>query len=76
MDLRNLPLDTQRCTLWIGSFAYNSEETEYEWYHKNPVDIQSDLIMNQFTLIDAHMGKEILVRDNRKLIIMKFLVGY
>jgi len=66
MNLRNFPLDTQRCTLLIGSFAYNSEETIYEWNTRNAVDIQSDLIMNQFSLIDARVGKEILIRDNRK----------
>lgn len=65
MDLRNLPLDTQRCTLLIGSFAYDSEETVYEWNPTKSVDIQSDLIMNQFSLINASIGSEILLRDNR-----------
>ncbi len=69
MNLRNLPLDTQRCTLLIGSFAYNSEETIYEWNNATAVDIENDLIMNQFSLIDARVGKEILVRDNRKFMI-------
>jgi len=69
MNLRNLPLDTQRCTLLIGSFAYNSEETIYEWNNKSAVDIENDLIMNQFSLIDARVGKEILIRDNRKFMI-------
>lgn len=68
MNLRNLPLDTQRCNLFIGSFAYNSEETEYEWNNRSAVDIQKDLIMNQFTLINARVGKDILIRDNRKFI--------
>jgi hypothetical protein len=71
MDLRNLPLDTQHCTLFIGSFAYNSEETIYEWNTKSAVDIQSDIIMNQFSLIDARVGQEILIRDNRKFMIIK-----
>lgn len=66
MNLRNLPLDTQRCTLLIGSFAYNSEETIYEWNSTSAVDLQKDLIMNQFSLIDARVGKDVLVRDNRK----------
>ncbi len=66
MNLRNLPLDTQHCTLSIGSFAYNSEETIYEWNKNTAVDIQSKLIMNQFSLINATVGTEILVRDNRK----------
>jgi hypothetical protein len=68
MNLRNLPLDTQRCTLLIGSFAYDSEETLYEWNKKSAVDVQNNLIMNQFSLIDASVGTEILIRDNRKFI--------
>jgi len=68
MNLRNLPLDTQRCTLLIGSFAYDTEETIYEWNTKNALDIQNHLIMNQFSLIDARVGKEILIRNNRKFI--------
>jgi hypothetical protein len=71
MNLRNLPLDTQRCTLMIGSFAYDSDETIYEWNYKNPVDVQRDLIMNQFSLIDSSVGQQTIVRDNRKFI-MKF----
>jgi len=66
MNLRYLPLDTQRCMLSIGSFAYNREETVYEWNSRNPVEIQRDLLMNQFSLINARIGSEILVRDNRK----------
>ena len=66
MNLRNLPLDTQRCTLLIGSFAYDSNETVYEWNKQKAIDIQSDLIMNQFSLIDAYVGQEILIRNNRK----------
>lgn len=66
MDLRNLPLDTQRCTLMIGSFAYDSEETIYEWNRKNSVNVQNDLIMNQFSLIDTSVGSQMLLRDNRK----------
>jgi hypothetical protein len=69
MNLRNLPLDTQRCTLSIGSFAYDSHETIYEWNSKIAVDVENDLIMNQFSLIDARVGEEILVRDNRMFII-------
>lgn len=66
MNLRNLPLDTQRCILSIGSFAYDSDETVYEWNKKKAVDIQSDLIMNQFSLIDAQVGQETLIRNNRQ----------
>ena len=66
LDLRYLPLDTQRCSLFIGSFAYDSEETIYEWNKMNSVDVQSDLIMNQFSLINTSVGSHILVRDNRK----------
>ena len=66
MDLRNLPLDTQRCMLMIGSFAYDSEETIYEWNKKNSVNVQYDLIMNQFSLIDTSVGSQMLVRDNRE----------
>ncbi|CAF1259543.1 unnamed protein product [Rotaria sordida] len=65
MNLRNLPLDTQHCTLLIGSFAYDSEETIYEWNTKSAVDVERDLIMNQFSLIDASVGTQILLRDNR-----------
>lgn len=66
MDLRNLPLDTQHCTLLIGSFAYDSEETLYEWNNNKAVDVQKDLIMNQFSLIHTRIGKQVLDRDNRK----------
>jgi hypothetical protein len=76
MNLRNLPLDTQRCTLLIGSFAYNSEETIYEWNNKIAVDIEHDLLMNQFSLIDARVGKEILIRDNRKFMIKNINYEY
>jgi len=72
MNLRNLPLDTQRCTLLIGSFAYDAEETIYEWNTKDALHIQNDVIMNQFSLIDARVGKEILIRDNRKYTIFSF----
>ena len=65
MNLRNLPLDTQRCTLLIGSFAYDSHETIYEWNKRAGIDVENDLIMNQFSLIDARVGEEILIRDNR-----------
>ncbi|CAF3209988.1 unnamed protein product [Rotaria socialis] len=65
MNLRNLPLDTQHCTLLIGSYAYDNEETIYEWNTKSPVDIQSDLIMNQFSLVNASVGTQHLIRDNR-----------
>jgi hypothetical protein len=69
MDLRNLPLDTQRCALSIGSFAYDSEETTYEWNKHNAVDVQSDLIMNQFSLINTSIGSQMLLRDNRRFFI-------
>ncbi|CAF3907934.1 unnamed protein product [Rotaria magnacalcarata] len=65
MNLRLLPLDTQHCTLLIGSYAYDNEETIYEWNTKSPVDIQSDLIMNQFSLVNASVGTQYLIRDNR-----------
>lgn len=66
MDLRNLPLDTQHCTLLIGSYAYDSEETIYEWNNNVAIDVQSGLVMNQFELVNTSVGTLFLVRDNRK----------
>lgn len=68
MNLRNLPLDTQMCTLLIGSFAYDSEETIYQWNPIKSIDVQSELKMNQFSLINATVGSQIIRIDNRKMI--------
>ncbi|XP_014668062.1 PREDICTED: gamma-aminobutyric acid receptor subunit gamma-4-like [Priapulus caudatus] len=59
MSLAHFPMDTQRCPLGFGSFAYAEEDVLYEWKMPKsgvggPVSRSKDMQMSQFDL--THFG--------------------
>nr|APC26106.1 GABA receptor alpha-like protein [Homarus americanus] len=58
MNLHDFPMDTQRCPLKLGSFAYTTQDVIYRWNENRQVVIASDLMLSQFDLIATPSGFE------------------
>ncbi|XP_045126054.1 gamma-aminobutyric acid receptor subunit alpha-5-like [Portunus trituberculatus] len=58
MSLHNFPMDTQRCPLKMGSFAYTTRDVVYRWNGDRQVVIAPDLMLSQFDLIATPSGFE------------------
>ncbi|KAK0428064.1 hypothetical protein QR680_010577 [Steinernema hermaphroditum] len=52
MNLQSYPMDVQRCHLKLASYAYTTDDIEYQWTHQNPVQLNVGLVTSlpQFTL--------------------------
>ncbi|GAB6027320.1 hypothetical protein CHUAL_001603 [Chamberlinius hualienensis] len=53
MDLRNFPMDTQKCHLQMGSFGYTTKDALYSWNLMRQVTIANDMKMSQFDLVST-----------------------
>ncbi|OQV18234.1 Gamma-aminobutyric acid receptor subunit alpha-6 [Hypsibius exemplaris] len=55
MQLQKYPMDTQRCPLNLGSFAYTQKDVLYRWKNGNDkaVVLAEDLKLSQFYLLAA-----------------------
>nr|XP_018905083.1 PREDICTED: gamma-aminobutyric acid receptor alpha-like isoform X2 [Bemisia tabaci] len=63
MHLRKFPLDTQNCSLLIGSFAYASSDIIYKWSADGePVATEPGMEMAQHSLIATKIQKNFLVK--------------
>ncbi|XP_063869283.1 gamma-aminobutyric acid receptor alpha-like [Scylla paramamosain] len=51
MKLHQFPMDTQRCPLRLGSFAYTTRDVLYRWNAARQVVTAPDLMLSQFDLI-------------------------
>ncbi|KAK4315664.1 hypothetical protein Pmani_013127 [Petrolisthes manimaculis] len=51
-------MDTQRCPLQLGSFAYTTRDVMYQWNKARQVVIASDLMLSQFDIIATPSGFE------------------
>nr|XP_045619522.1 gamma-aminobutyric acid receptor alpha-like isoform X2 [Procambarus clarkii] len=58
MNLHDFPMDTQRCPLRLGSFAYTTSDVIYRWNRARQVVIAPDLMLSQFDLIATPSGFE------------------
>nr|XP_045622071.1 gamma-aminobutyric acid receptor subunit alpha-2-like [Procambarus clarkii] len=58
MNLHNFPMDTQRCPLQLGSFAYTTRDVVYRWNEERRIVIAPDLMLSQFDLIATPSGFE------------------
>ncbi|KAK8734809.1 hypothetical protein OTU49_005665, partial [Cherax quadricarinatus] len=56
MNLNNFPMDTQRCPLKLGSFAYTTRDVMYRWNEDRRIVIAPDLMLSQFDLIATPSG--------------------
>ncbi|XP_014280401.1 gamma-aminobutyric acid receptor subunit alpha-4 isoform X2 [Halyomorpha halys] len=52
MHLRKFPLDSQKCSLIIGSYAYTSEDLQYNWDEKG-VTIEKGVEMAQYDVVNV-----------------------
>jgi len=50
MDLKLYPLDRQQCSLRVASYGWTTEDLQYLWKPKDPVQIVPDLHLPRFTL--------------------------
>jgi len=50
MNLKLYPLDRQKCSLKIASYGWTTDDLEYLWKPKGPVQIVPDLHLPRFTL--------------------------
>ncbi|KAJ7334515.1 hypothetical protein OS493_014838 [Desmophyllum pertusum] len=52
MDLRNFPMDKQKCHLNIEAFSYDDEEMTLNWHKKNPVAVSDKIRIPSYTLTE------------------------
>ncbi|XP_068695496.1 gamma-aminobutyric acid receptor subunit beta-like [Montipora foliosa] len=50
MDLRNFPMDTQKCLLKIEAFSYDDKEMTLSWHKENPVTVSKNIEIPSYTL--------------------------
>ncbi|XP_061419094.1 glycine receptor subunit alpha-3-like isoform X1 [Lethenteron reissneri] len=50
MNLRNFPMDTQMCYMFLESFGYTMTDLSFHWDEEEPVIISKDLVLPQFVL--------------------------
>ncbi|KAL3880816.1 hypothetical protein ACJMK2_033023, partial [Sinanodonta woodiana] len=76
MHLEKYPLDTQKCPLYLGSFAYAIDEVVYEWRFgsMNSVDISSDMRLSQFDLMryPSYNGTEMFKGGLHSILVIHF----
>ncbi|ESP02212.1 hypothetical protein LOTGIDRAFT_157371 [Lottia gigantea] len=58
MHLEKFPMDSQKCPLFVASFAYGSSDVFYEWRYGDlkAVSIAGGMTMSQFDLINIEAG--------------------
>ncbi|XP_056267334.1 glycine receptor, alpha 4b [Pseudoliparis swirei] len=50
MDLKNFPMDSQKCTMQLESFGYTMNDLIFEWLDVGAVQVADDLALPQFML--------------------------
>lgn len=50
MDLRNFPMDKQKCRLNIEAFSYDDKEMTLNWHKQNPVAVAKNIEIPSYTL--------------------------
>uniref|UniRef100_G3QAE0 Glycine receptor, alpha 4b n=1 Tax=Gasterosteus aculeatus aculeatus TaxID=481459 RepID=G3QAE0_GASAC len=50
MDLKNFPMDSQKCTMQLESFGYTMNDLIFEWLDVGAVQVADDLTLPQFVL--------------------------
>ncbi|KRZ70289.1 Ligand-gated ion channel 50, partial [Trichinella papuae] len=51
MELRNFPMDEQRCSLTFLSFNYNNHEVQMLWSEQQPISILGNTELPDFTIV-------------------------
>ncbi|KAK3576884.1 hypothetical protein CHS0354_012941 [Potamilus streckersoni] len=76
MHLEKYPLDTQKCPLYLGSFAYAIEDVVYEWRFgsMNSVEISSDMRLSQFDLMSypSYNGTDMFKGGLHSILVIHF----
>ncbi|CAN0418618.1 unnamed protein product [Lampetra planeri] len=50
MNLRNFPMDTQKCYIFLESYGYTTADLLFQWVPGQAVELAKDLSLPQFTL--------------------------
>ncbi|XP_048587018.1 glycine receptor subunit alpha-3-like isoform X2 [Nematostella vectensis] len=50
MDLRNFPMDSQKCRLKMEAFSYDDNEMTLNWHKTNPVVVAKDIQIPSYSL--------------------------
>lgn len=50
MDLRNFPMDKQKCRLNLEAFSYDDKEMTLNWHKTNPVTVSESIQIPSYTL--------------------------
>ncbi|XP_013791367.2 glutamate-gated chloride channel-like [Limulus polyphemus] len=56
MNFRHYPLDTQRCHLFLGTYAQTTDQVEIAWQEENPIVIEEPLQLPKFDLTGYTFG--------------------
>uniref|UniRef100_A0A0K0FMF1 Uncharacterized protein n=1 Tax=Strongyloides venezuelensis TaxID=75913 RepID=A0A0K0FMF1_STRVS len=56
MNLSKWPLDSQRCSLRILSYAYNNQEMNIAWDINEPITRNMDIVMADMRIVDISPG--------------------
>lgn len=59
MDLRNFPMDTQKCVLNIEAFSYDDKELTLTWHKDNPVAVSNTIEIPSYTLANHNWSSDI-----------------
>uniref|UniRef100_A0A0K0E9H0 Ig-like domain-containing protein n=1 Tax=Strongyloides stercoralis TaxID=6248 RepID=A0A0K0E9H0_STRER len=57
MNLSKWPLDSQRCSLRILSYAYNNQEMNIAWDSNEPITRNMDIVMADMRIVDISPGQ-------------------
>ncbi|CAF1355234.1 unnamed protein product [Adineta ricciae] len=73
MNLKNFPVDTQICQLFIGSFANSASDIHYSWRLGNnkSVNFDGEVLLSQFDLIQYPQYNEIISIDGRNFSVLR-----
>ncbi|XP_017490330.1 PREDICTED: glutamate-gated chloride channel-like [Rhagoletis zephyria] len=52
MDLKYYPADKQVCQIQLASYGYTTEDVDYQWKEKDPVQVTKDINLPRFTLTE------------------------
>ncbi|XP_075912689.1 glycine receptor subunit alpha-1-like [Petromyzon marinus] len=77
MDLRNFPMDTQACYIFLESYGYTTADLLFQWLPAHAVELADDLSLPQFTLssdIKLSTCNKYYVKGNYSCIGARFLL--
>ncbi|XP_031567075.1 glycine receptor subunit alphaZ1-like isoform X2 [Actinia tenebrosa] len=74
MDLRNFPMDKQKCKLKMEAFSYDEEEMTLAWHPINPVNVAKGIEIPSYSLEDVtwYTGKEEFTTGSYSLLTVQF----